>query len=904
MHAHKQLRLLNLNARSVMNKTEPLEILLLQYDPHITVITETWLHEQVNDGDIFPPSYTAFRKDRQSRGGGVAVLIQQKFDAVLLDDVPELECICIKVTLWGHSFIVCALYRPPDSTLEYLLKLKEHMSKYHGNKVLLIGDFNLPGVDWERFETFTANISNANAVFDIMLAHNLVQLVHEPTHYQGTARSILDLVFIPRDFSTHTVVIEQGLSDHYLVSVSIPLVPLSETANLSFHCVKDYTHANDACIIEHLETCLIDFVATDVCRLWDQFKRICFYCIEKFIPSKRKKVHKHTPWMTRSIIHLKRKVKRLKKKHADPKIIADALDKLAHAVHTSKEYYFNTSLANFIKNDPKKFWNYISEKKKPISQVFVNGSMVSDQAAIAQHLNEYFHSVFSTPSASPSVINADNAANVNFISYSGVVAMLLNSKTKTSCGPDNIPNIFLRRFAESVAKYLLVIFRVSLLSAELPDDWKSARIVPIFKKGDRLVLQNYRPISLTSSCCKLIEHIIAHKLNEFLEERSVLTNHQHGFRKGFSTTTQLVTIVHTFAACLDANGQIDVIFLDYSKAFDTVPHDKLIIKLRLVGIPELFISWISAYLLNRNQYVQVGEKQSGCLPVTSGVPQGSVLGPLLFLVYINDIVNVISTPVQIRLFADDCVLFRDVTCISDQCDLNTNLGNVSKWCEQWGMLLNANKCVYLPITRKKVPLDYTYNLAEAPLLKVASYKYLGLTLTSTLSWNLHINNICSAAFRKLCLLRHKLKTAPPSVKLLSYFSLIRPKLEYASIVWDPHTKINVQNLERIQRKAVRFIYSKFMSTDSPTALLTANGIELLQIRRKKSRLQFLSDIVNHRLPLDTAAYVSPLLSRPTRHHYPHSLTPIFARTDTFRYSFFPQTIDDWNKLTEAFPQRP
>lgn len=246
--------------------------------------------------------------------------------------------------------------------------------------------------------------------------------------------------------------------------------------------------------------------------------------------------------------------------------------------------------------------------------------MVSDQAAIAQHFNDYFHSVFSAPSASLPTTKADHAATVNFISYSGVVAMLLNSKTKTSCGPDNIPNIFLRRFAESVAKYLVIIFRVSLLSAELPEDWRSARVVPIFKKGDRLLLQNYRPISLTSSCCKLIEHIIAHKLNEFLEEHSVLTNHQHGFRKGLSTTTQLVTIVHTFAACLDANSQIDVIFLDYSKAFDTVPHDKLIIKLRLIGVPELFISWISAYLSNRNQYVQVGEQHSGCLPVTSGVP--------------------------------------------------------------------------------------------------------------------------------------------------------------------------------------------------------------------------------------------------------------------------------------------
>lgn len=227
----------------------------------------------------------------------------------------------------------------------------------------------------------------------------------------------------------------------------------------------------------------------------------------------------------------------------------------------------------------------------------------------------------------------------------------------------------------------------------------------------------------------------------------------HGFQKGYSTITQLITVVHLLASSLDSNGQVDVIFLDFSKAFDKVPHDKLIIKLRILGIPEHFVRWISAYLTNKKQYTDIGGQLSESLPVTSGVPQGSVLGPLLFLVYINDIVNVVTPGVRIRMFADDCVLFKEIFHPEDQIELNSNLSNIFQWCEKWEMVLNADKTVFRPIMRKKTPLPFTYRFGSSPLRQVDSYKYLGVTITTTLSWNTHVNSICSSAFRKLCFLK-------------------------------------------------------------------------------------------------------------------------------------------------------
>lgn len=184
---------------------------------------------------------------------------------------------------------------------------------------------------------------------------------------------------------------------------------------------------------------------------------------------------------------------------------------------------------------------------------------------------------------------------------------------------------------------------------------------------------NYRPILLTSSCCKSLEHIIANYISKFLNGNDLLPFFQHGFRKGFSTATQLTSIVHSFAGVLDKSGQVDVIFLDFRKAFNLVPHTQLMHKLQLIGLPVFITNWISPYLSDRTQYVSIDDKCSMSLPVTSGMPQGSVLGPLLFLICINDIVDVITSPVQIRLFADDCILFNEINCHEDQIQLNSDL---------------------------------------------------------------------------------------------------------------------------------------------------------------------------------------------------------------------------------------
>lgn len=890
------MRVLNINARSIVNKSVNLESVILSYNPHVVVLTETWLHDDIDDTAVFPPSYQAYRRDRSSRGGGVAVLVKENISAVLLRQANNLETVSLKLSCWGKSFLLFAVYRAPNSSAQYLCDLCEHIASFTSDNVLLIGDFNLPGIDWENASLFAESNLHVNYLRNIMLYHNLQQVVKHPTRIHDTSATILDLVFVSQSIETFTVSVEPGISDHQLVYFTCPLnsCVVSKKNTVT---IKDYSRANDESVLDYLEICLDSFQGHDITALWHRFKEIINHCLRNFIPSKTKRTSKVTPWISRDILHLKRRVKRLRRRHASREAIQEIQSNLNQKVGHAKRWYFQHILPEFIRSAPQKFWAFLRKKNREISHIVHDGNMVSEKHSIAQHFNEYFHSVFSNIDTSAFRDHTPCDPAPDIVSTPGVVSMLLKLKTKSSPGPDDIPNIFLRRYAEALAPFITRIFQMSLSSATLPSDWLSARVVPVLKKGDATLVTNYRPISLTSSCCKLLEHIIAKEINNFIGDNSILSSCQHGFRKGFSTTTQLTSIVHNFASVLDGSGQVDVLFLDFKKAFDLVSHRKLIDKLESINLPTYIVNWVDAYLTNRRQFVSINNHSSSELPVSSGVPQGSVLGPLLFLIFINDITNEINAPVQIKLFADDCVLYNEINCPEDQVSLNSNLQSIVSWCSRWSMELNANKTVYMSITNKKFKkLPFVYKLGSELLTEVSEYKYLGITITNTLSWNTHISNICNSSFKKLCFLRHKLKHTPASTRLTAYTSLIRPKLEYACVVWDPYTKTNIDTLEMIQRKAVRFIFSKYRNSDSPSSLMTQHSIQPLQLRRKIQRLKFMFSLKNNLLAINPSHYLEPLTARRTRHRHADSLTPYRTRTNLFKYSFFPRTITDWNNL--------
>lgn len=471
----------------------------------------------------------------------------------------------------------------------------------------------------------------------------------------------------------------------------------------------------------------------------------------------------------------------------------------------------------------------------------MDGNAVTDSYQIANEFNSTFHGVFSSRCTSEETIDSvplfpimrDIDLNIH-----GIRHLLLNLDVKKSCGPDGIPHAFLKRYAEMISQYLYVIFKTSLDQGCLPPDWLCGKVVPVHKDGSKLLAENYRPISLISTCCKLLEHVIASHISFFLDSHNILANFQHKFRKRLSTTTQLLSVVHDFGHAINNREQIDAIFLDLSKAFDRVPHHLLLIKLQQVGIAPRLVTWIAAYLKNRVQFVEINRCQSVHLDVLSGVPQGSVLGPLLFLVYVNDIADNIDTSVTVKMFADDCVVYRTVRNTCDQVSLNENFCKIAEWCERWRMVINYSKTCALTVTHKKYPLSFAYHVKDKCIKTVNEVKYLGLHLNSKLNWETHIDSTTAKAYKKLCYLRRKLGPCDSSVKLSAYKSLIRPVLEYASIVWDPYLIKDIGKVERIQRLSARFISSDFRRLSSVSDMIRNCGLESLESRRKIARLVF------------------------------------------------------------------
>ena len=423
----------------------------------------------------------------------------------------------------------------------------------------------------------------------------------------------------------------------------------------------------------------------------------------------------------------------------------------------------------------------------------------------------------------------------------------------------------------------------------------------IFKKGDRFKASNYRPVSLTSLCCKLQEHIIVSNTMKHLEHHKILTDCQHGFRARRSCETQLVTLCHELADSLDKNKQTDMVILDFSKAFDRVSHQRLLIKLRHYGIQGTTFQWIQSFLSSRNQQVVVDGATSDKVPVISGVPQGTVLGPLLFLLFINDLPACVES--KTRLFADDCIIYRTVKTIKDCQELQNDLFKLTDLEQKWGMLFHPDKCNSMQVTRSRNPLTFKYSLKGQDLEAVNTAKYLGVDLSNNLSWNSHIDRTAKKANSMLGFLRRNLRINNSDTKTAAYKTLVRPNLEYCASVWSPYTATGKQKIEMVQRRAARYATNRYHNTSSVTDMLQDLDWESLESRRVKIQLTLLFKVIQDLVDIPAAAYLTPASTR-TRANHTKKLKQISSRSDAYKFSFFPRTIPVWNSLPATVAEAP
>ena len=444
---------------------------------------------------------------------------------------------------------------------------------------------------------------------------------------------------------------------------------------------------------------------------------------------------------------------------------------------------------------------------------------------------------------------------------------------------------------------LYALSNQSIETGVFPQCWKVAHVCPIYKNGDRSLPSNYRPVSLLCTPAKVMERVVFKHLYNHFYDNNIITPLQSGFIPGDSTTNQLTFLYDTFCQALDAGKEVRVVFCDISKAFDRVWHAGLLHKLQAAGVLGNLLRWFNSYLTNRKQCVVLPGVQSKWNYVRAGVPQGSILGPLLFLLYINDIVMDIGS--NIRLFADDTsvyIIVDDPVAAAEL--LNLDLDKITKWAKEWLVKFNPNKTESLLISRKSNRLFHPpLSMLDQQITDVESHKHLGIYLSNDCTWHKHIEYIKEKAWNRINVMR-KLKYELDRQSLETiYLTFIRPVLEYANVVWDNCTHYEKEELEKIQNEAARIVTgtTKLVSIH---ALYEEIGWDTLDSRRRKHKLTLFYKMYTNQTPPYLSTLVPPSVNTFSEYSLRNSndTQTVHARTTLYYNSFLPSTVREWNNL--------
>ncbi len=664
-----------------------------------------------------------------------------------------------------------------------------------------------------------------------------------------------------------------------------------------------------------------DHTNTPVEDLWTSYRDKLNTSSKVFIPMKTIKPNQRLPFITKHIQNMMKKRDKLHKKakQSNSQRVKDKYRsvkaKTEKEIRSSYWKYVEdvvlglpprnsletcTSTRSQDKSSTKRFWSYIKGVRTSTSSVAplkVNGSLVTEAKSKADALNDQFKSVFTQDNGLPPPDKGPSphpTAAPIAITEPGVNKLLGKIIPSKAAGPDEINARVLKELKDVISPILTIIFQRSIDSGQVPSDWTKANVAPVFKKGEKYKCSNYRPISLTSICCKLMEHIIASHIMNHLDLHNILYHLQHGFRPNRSCETQLIQLYHDLALNRDNRIQTDLIIMDFAKAFDKVSHSKLIYKLNFYGIQGNTNDWIRSFLSNRTQQVLLDGESSDIGEVTSGVPQGTVLGPILFLIFINDLPEYVHHS-TVRLFADDAILQKEIHSNQDAILLQEDIDAVQRWEQDWQMQFNPSKCEVLTIPAAKHTITHGYRLHDHDLERVSDAKYLGVTISNDLKWSKHINTTTNSANRILGMLRRNLRTSSTKLKETAYQALVRPKLEYGSAIWDPHTSKDRHKVEMVQRRAARYVSNRYHNISSVTDMLNTLEWNTLEQRREHIRLTMLYKVANGLVAIPPDTFLTPSTTR-TRGNNGQGYRTYHTRTDVLKFSFFPRTIIAWNAL--------
>ena len=598
--------------------------------------------------------------------------------------------------------------------------------------------------------------------------------------------------------------------------------------------------------------------------------------VDEHVPKSKNPNDRYPPWFSKPLIRVLKEKEKLRaryKKYDNPRDHFEyrILEGRSKAMMNTCYKNYVCFTENSIRHNPKFFWSFVKIKNAKSndipSQMCLRGETATAGDEVCNLFAKHFSSNFTPSTSSPAVVETgpshQHGLGVVVFTERDILKALKKLNICKGAGPDGFPPLFVKMCASSLSLPLKIIFNCSIATSQFPSEWKMANVVPIFKKGDSDDVQNYRPISLLSVFAKIFESLICPLVTSLISPQ--LVTQQHGFRNRKSTTTNLVHYVNQISELMDSGAQVDSIYTDFSSAFDRVDHKILLAKLERFGIFGNLLDWFESYLTKRQQKVVIKGYESPIYFSTSGVPQGSHLGPILFLMFVNDIVLAVKHS-NCSIFADDLKIYKKINSSLDARLLQGDLDAVHNWCTLNRMSLNVSKCYHITFTKKRRPLPTSYSINGVTLQKVETIRDLGVHLDSRLTFIHHIDNITARAARMSGFIKRICRDfqSISTLKVL-FYTLVRSVLDYASPVWNPTYRVHVNRIERIQRSFTRYLC--FKSFDCPRDSSYGQRLSYFKIcslenRREVTDLIFLHKLVNGSLNVpDLLANVSVAVPR-------------------------------------------
>lgn len=932
--SRKGLGLVHWNIRSLVSpmKLDHVNLLVAQADPDILVLSETWLKGDIKDSEVALNGFNINRIDRASRGGGVAVYTKACLTSHTLYSVSvknSFEFIALKV-IYGqnnNALVIIGIYRPPSAPVKALDQLAELLSIYADTETIILGDFN---IDWSS--------AASGRMKEVAASLNFTQLISEPTRpnlLNPSKSTTIDLIFSNRpDKVTNTWVFDLGVSDHCPTACTRD----SHIKKAPPHIVtkRSLRHFSEQAFINDLYTSNIHSTTDmpNVDLALDCFISNFNAIANTHAPFKKFRVKDRTnPWFTTELstmLIVRNKawaLARRTKAASDWTYFRQIRNKFTAAVRQAKSNY-NIDMLSSSSSNPKIFWkafkSFNGNSSPTPTSVMSEDCRLVDSNDICSAFNKHFsvaglifddhlseQSNRNFISESPCSFNGDHIvpldSAVHFslspFTTSEVLGALSNMNSRCSTGEDNLDPFLLKLSAPYIAEEITYIFNLSISSATFPQLWKMAHVSPLHKSGAKDDLNNYRPISKLPCLSKILESLTNNQLKAFLSRHSILATHQSGFRAQHSTITAATLVLNDIVSALDRKEHCAALFVDLTKAFDTVDHALLLHKLMDIGFDSNASNWFKSYLSNRFQCVKAGVAKSDFLPLRKGVPQGSVLGPILFTIFINDIVSSLSSS-RVHLYADDTILYCTANTITLAIDsLQQAFNTLQKSLFNLKLVLNPNKTKFMLFSKAKGIKSGAFHLTTltgCDIEQVPVYKYLGIWIDENLNFSFHIDCLAKQLRQKMGFLyRHK-SSLPLSCRKRIIESVILPVLDYGDIIYKNATISSLSMLDSIYHSAIRFSTGSAYNTHH-CILYDTIGWPSLTERRFRHWILFIYKAILGKLP----SYISSLLNWHSSMHHTRSSSQLLlsvpsVRTELGKSAFCFDAPRSWNLIQRTF----